>query len=248
MVSTSRKKSPSAAESGVIRILIADDFQIAREGLASMIGCQSDMRVVAEASDGQAAVDQFGIHRPDVVFLDVRMPRLDGIAAVTAIRNLDPEARIILLSTYGGDELVYQGLRAGAKGYLLKDISRQDLWETIRKVYKGDTYLLPAIAAKLADRVTRSELSTREMEVLRLMVVGKSNKEIGAALFITEGTVKVHVSSLMKKLKATGRSEAINLALMHGIVSLEDRAPERAACPPATRRSQKTSQKTSRRA
>src|SRR6476646_8395379 len=109
MASTSRKKSLSAAESGVIRILIADDFQMAREGLASMIECQPDMRVVAEASDGQAAVDQFGIHRPDIVFLDVRMPRLDGIAAVTAIRNLDPEARIILLSTYGGDELVYQG-------------------------------------------------------------------------------------------------------------------------------------------
>jgi two-component system NarL family response regulator len=171
------------------------------------------------------------------------MPRLDGIAAVKAIRTLDPEARVILLSTYGGDELVYQGLRAGAKGYLMKDIPRQDLWDTIRKVYRGDTYLLPAIAAKLADRVTRSELSARELEVLRLMVVGKSNKEIGVALCVTEGTVKVHVGNLLKKLKATGRGEAINLALMHGIVSLES-ASESADRPlVAAPRSQKESPK-----
>jgi two-component system NarL family response regulator len=243
MTSASRKKTPSPAGTQAIRILIADDFTVVREGLASMINRQPDMRVVAEASDGQAAVELYGIHRPDIVFLDVRMPRLDGIAAVKAIRTLDPEARVILLSTYGGDELVYQGLRAGAKGYLMKDIPRQDLWDTIRKVYRGDTYLLPAIAAKLADRVTRSELSARELEVLRLMVVGKSNKEIGVALCVTEGTVKVHVGNLLKKLKATGRGEAINLALMHGIVSLES-ASESADRPlVAAPRSQKESRK-----
>jgi two-component system NarL family response regulator len=138
-----------------------------------------------------------------------------------AIRLRIPDARILLLSTYEGDEQIYQGLKAGAKGYLLKDSPREDLLETIRKIHNGMTYILPAVAAKLAERVTRSNLSDRETEVLRLMVAGKSNREIGASLFISEGTVKVHVSNLLKKLKANGRTEAINMALSHGIVNLE---------------------------
>jgi two-component system NarL family response regulator len=204
-----------------IRILIADDHPIVREGLATMISRQPDMEVVAEAPNGRDAVEQFLLYRPDVALMDIRMPHLDGIAAMQAIRLRIPDARILLLSTYEGDEQIYQGLKAGAKGYLLKDSPREDLLETIRKIHNGMTYILPAVAAKLAERVTRSNLSDRETEVLRLMVAGKSNREIGASLFISEGTVKVHVSNLLKKLKANGRTEAINMALSHGIVNLE---------------------------
>jgi two-component system NarL family response regulator len=204
-----------------IRILIADDHPIVREGLATMISRQPDMEVVAEAPNGRDAVEQFLLYRPDVALMDIRMPHLDGIAAMQAIRLPIPDARILLLSTYEGDEQIYQGLKAGAKGYLLKDSPREDLLETIRRIHNGMTYILPAVAAKLAERVTRSSLSDRETEVLRLMVAGKSNREIGASLFISEGTVKVHVSNLLKKLKANGRTEAINMALSHGIVNLE---------------------------
>src|ERR1700720_2973596 len=170
-----------------IHVLVADDHAVVREGLAAMINRECDMRVVAAAVDGQTAVDQFFLHRPDVVVMDVRMPNLDGIAATTEIRSRDSGARIILLSTYEGDEQVYQGLRAGAKGYLLKDTPREELLETIRSIHLGGTHISPVIAAKLADRVTRPELSVREIEVLRCMVLGKSNKEIGTALYICEG-------------------------------------------------------------
>lgn len=203
-----------------IRVLIADDYPVVREGLATMVNRQPDMQVVAEARDGRMAVQQFLLHQPDVGLLDIRMPHLDGVAALQAILAQMPQARIILLSACEGDELIYQGLRAGAKGYLVKDSPLEDLIGSIRKVHTGLTYILPPIAAKLALRITRSSLSDRELEVLQLMAVGKSNKEVGTALHISEGTVKVHVSNLMKKLKATGRTEAVNLAVMHGMVNL----------------------------
>ena len=203
-----------------IRVLIADDYPVVRQGLATMVNRQPDMQVVAEARDGRMAVQQFLRHQPDVGLLDIRMPHLDGVAALQAILAQMPQARIILLSACEGDELIYQGLRSGAKGYLVKDSPLEDLIESIRKVHTGLTYILPTIAAKLALRITRSSLSDRELEVLRLMAAGKSNKEIGTALYISEGTVKVHVSNLMKKLKATGRTEAVNLAVMHGIINL----------------------------
>lgn len=222
MVATEKTKEPSAA---LIRILIADDYPVVREGLASMVNRQPDMQVVAEACDGRMAVEQFRLHRPDVTLLDIRMPHLDGIDALQAILAHAPEARIILLSACEGDENIYQGLRSGAKGYLVKDSAVEDLIESIRKVHSGLTYILPTIAAKLALRITRSTLSDRELEVLQYMTAGKSNKEIGTALFISEGTVKVHVSNLMKKLKATGRTEAVNLALMHGMVHLKRMSP-----------------------
>jgi two-component system NarL family response regulator len=215
------KLSPSANRIDRIRVLIADDHPVVREGLATMINRQLDMQVVAEAPDGHVAVEQFLLHRPDVALLDIRMPHLDGIAAMQAILFQTPDARILLLSTYDCDEQIYQGFKAGAKGFLSKDTPREDLLETIRKIHNGITYILPKVAAKLAECVARSTLSVRELEVLRLMAVGKSNKEIGVSLFITEGTVKLHVSHLLKKLKATGRTEAINLALIHGIVTLD---------------------------
>jgi DNA-binding NarL/FixJ family response regulator len=215
-----RKQLPGTKQPNPIRVLIADDHQVVREGLRAMIDRQPDMKVIEEACNGREAVVQFRLHHPDIIVMDVRMPQVDGIAAARIMRENNPEARIILLSSYADDEHVYQGLRTGAKGYVLKDALGEELLDTIRKVHKGMTYISPPIAAKLADRVTRSELSGREIEVLRLMVTGKSNKEIGTALYIEEGTVKVHVSRLLKKLHATSRTEAINLALMHGIVEL----------------------------
>jgi len=203
-----------------LRILLADDHIVMRTGLRALLERQPNLEVVGECENGRETVALAASLKPDVVVMDVRMPNLDGIAATTEIRSRDSGARIILLSTYEGDEQVYQGLRAGAKGYLLKDTPREELLETIRSIHLGGTHISPVIAAKLADRVTRPELSVREIEVLRCMVLGKSNKEIGTALYICEGTVKVHVSKLLKKLKASGRTEAINLALMHGIVNV----------------------------
>lgn len=217
-MAVAEKKIETSAER--IRILIADDYPVVREGLASVVNRQPDMQVVAEAQDGSAAVEQFLLHRPDVALLDLRMPHLDGMAALQEILAQAPEGRIILLSACEGDENIYQGLKAGAKGYLVKDSPVTELLDSIRKVHSGLTYILPIIAAKLAQRITRSSLSERELEVLEYMAAGKSNKEIGNALFISEGTVKVHVSNLMRKLKATGRTEAVNLALMHGVVQL----------------------------
>lgn len=183
-----------------------------------MVNRQTDMQIVGEACDGRAAVEKYFLHRPDVVLMDLRMPDLDGIAATAAIRNVDPEARIILLSAYETEEQVYQGVRVGAKGYLLKDTPREELLETVRKVYAGGTCIPAAIAARLAERATRMELTVRETEVLRLMATGLSNKEIGMSLCLCEGTVKVHVCNLLRKLNANGRTQAINLALTRGIV------------------------------
>lgn len=207
-------------EPRAIRVLIADDFPVVREGLVTIVNSQEDMSVVAEASDGEAAIQQFQRHHPDVVLMDMRMPRMDGLSALAAIRKIDPGAKVILLSAFAGDDLVYRGIRAGAKSYLLKNGPRQDLLGTIRSTHNNDAGLPAAIAAKLVDRLARSELSPREMEVLRLMAEGKSNKEIGTALFITEGTVKAHVSKLLRKLSVTGRTEAVNMALQHGMVTL----------------------------
>lgn len=207
-------------EPRAIRVLIADDFPVVREGLVTIVNSQADMSVVAEASDGEAAIQQFQRHHPDVVLMDMRMPRMDGLSALAAIRKIDSQAKVILLSAFAGDDLVYRGIRAGAKSYLLKNGPRQDLLGTIRSTHNNDAGLPAAIAAKLVDRLARSELSPREMEVLRLMAEGKSNKEIGTALFITEGTVKAHVSKLLRKLSVTGRTEAVNMALQHGIVTL----------------------------
>ena len=207
-------------EPRAIRVLIADDFPVVREGLVTIVNSQQDMSVVAEASDGEAAIQQFQRHHPDVVLMDMRMPRMDGLSALAAIRKIDSQAKVILLSAFAGDDLVYRGIRAGAKSYLLKNGPRQDLLGTIRSTHNNDAGLPAAIAAKLVDRLARSELSPREMEVLRLMAEGKSNKEIGTALFITEGTVKAHVSKLLRKLSVTGRTEAVNMALQHGIVAL----------------------------
>ncbi len=209
------------SEGNAVRILLADDHPVVREGLAALIERQQDMTVVGEASNGAEAVDLFERHQPDVTLMDLRMPGVDGVEAITRIREAFPGARVIVLTTYQGDEDIYRGLRAGAKGYLLKDAGRQELLEAIRAVHAGQTRIPPDVASKLVERMGGRELSAREVEVLRLMAQGKSNQEIAAALFITEGTVKAHVNNILGKLGVSDRTQAVTTALRRGIVRLE---------------------------
>lgn len=204
-----------------IRILIADDHFVVRMGLAALINTQPDMTVVAEATDGQQAVKLFRQHRPDIALLDLRMPEMNGIEAIVAIRSEFPDARLIVLSSYDGDEDIYRALQAGARGYLLKNMLREGVLETIRTVHAGLRRIPEEVAARLAERMSRDPLTAREMEVLELIVRGKSNKEIAHALKITEGTVKIHVNNILNKLGVTDRTQAAIFALKHGLVHLE---------------------------
>jgi DNA-binding NarL/FixJ family response regulator len=201
-----------------IRVLIADDHPVVRDGLAAIIGCQSDMVVVAEAGNGREAVNLWRQHRPDVTLLDLRMPDLDGVGVIENLRAVDAAARTILLTSFDSDEDIYRGMRAGAKAYLLKDARREDLLDCIRRVHGGELFIPPAIAAKLASRVGGMELTNREIEALRLLASGKSNKEIAQDLGITESTVKSHVKSIFTKLDVISRTEAIAAALRRGLV------------------------------
>jgi len=203
-----------------IRVLIADDHTVVREGLVAMIGKWTDMTVVAEAQNGREAVDQWKRHHPDVALLDLRMPVLDGVGAINQIREQDRAARIIVLTTYDGDEDIYQGISAGAKAYLLKDAPRDDILNCIRKVHRGETFVPPSVAAKLAERVSGVELTERELVVLRDLATGKSNKEIGRHLFISETTVKAHLKNIFAKLNVLSRTEAIATASRRGMVQL----------------------------
>ena len=204
-----------------IRVLIADDHPIVREGLAFLIERQPDMTVVAEASNGREAVERFREVRPDITLMDLRMPGMDGVEAIHRIHEESAAARIIVLTTYDGDEDIYRGLQAGAKGYLLKDAARDDLLAVVRAVHRGKTWIPPEVAAKLAERVGNRELTSREREVLQQIALGKSNQEIAGALFIAEGTVKAHVNNLLAKLGASDRTQALTIALKRGIVRLE---------------------------
>lgn len=204
-----------------IRIVIADDHPIVREGLGALIAHAADMAVVSEAANGEQAVQQFFQHRPDIVLMDLRMPSMSGLEAIQAIRDKVPDARILVLTTFDGDEDIYQALQKGAKGYLLKDTQRDQLIEAIRSVCGGGTWISPKAGARLAARVGEMRLTGREREVLQLLAAGSSNKEIGRHLRISEGTVKVHVTRILKKLNVTGRSEAITEALKRGLIHLD---------------------------
>ena len=204
-----------------IRLLIADDHAIVRDGLAAMMEQHDDMTVVGEASNGREAVERFQTLRPDVTLMDLRMPDMDGVEAIITIREVFPDARILVLTTYDGDEDIYRGLRAGAKGYLLKDAGRDRLLDAIRAVHAGRTHIAPDIAAKLAERMSGPELTAREREVLHLLAKGGSNQEIGATLFITESTVKTHINSILTKLQVPDRTQAVTTALRRGLVQLE---------------------------
>lgn len=204
-----------------LRIMLVDDHYLVRVGLASIIALEQDMSVCAEASTGEQAIALFRTERPDVTLMDLRLSGLNGIEAAQAILAEFPDARIIVLSTYTGNEEIYKALQAGAMAYLVKSIQREELIGAIRKAAQGQRHIPPDVAARLADRVGRSELSVRELDVLRLLVGGRRNRAIAAELAITEGTVKLHVSSILNKLGVTDRTEAVTVALQRGIVQLE---------------------------
>jgi DNA-binding NarL/FixJ family response regulator len=201
-------------------VLVVDDHALLRTGVANIINQESDLHVVAEASNGLEAVEAFVRHRPDVTLLDLRMPVMEGVEAVRQICERDPHAKVIVLTTYDTDDDISRALKAGAKAYVLKDISADGLIECIHDVLAGKTYLAPAAAAKLAEGVTRVQLTPRELGTLRLMADGKSNKEIANELGISERTVKTHLGHLFEKLGVTSRTEAVKIATRRGLVRL----------------------------
>ncbi len=203
-----------------IRVLVADDHVTVREGLTAIIGRQPDMMVVAEAASGRDAADLWLEHRPDVVLLDLRMPVLDGVGAMIEIRRHDPSARIVVLTTFDTDHEISRAIKAGARGYLLKDAQREELLDCIRKVHAGETCIPASLVAKLAASVSSEELTGREMHVLTLLAGGKGNKEIGLSLHISETTVKSHLRSIFNKLNVLSRTEAIAVASRRGLVQL----------------------------
>ncbi len=204
-----------------IRILIAEDHLIARVGVGAIVNAQADMTVVAEATNGQQAVALYREHRPDVALMDMRMPVVSGFEAVAAIRKEFPEARIVALSTYGGDEDIHRAFLAGVQTYLTKDVLHDELIHAIRVVHAGQKYLPAPIAAALAAQLPRPDLSARELEVLNLIVRGSSNKQIAYALTIAEHTVKNHVKSILNKLDVDDRTQAATAAIQRGIIHLD---------------------------
>jgi two-component system NarL family response regulator len=202
-------------------VLIADDLPIVREGLARLINSRSDMQVVAEAANGREAVDKFITHSPDIALLELRLPLMDGVQAVISICERVPSARLVIFTTCQGEEDIYRAMRAGAYGYLPKDASLAELVECIRAVAEGKRWIPLAVAARLGKRIAAKALTVRELEVMRELSSGKSNKEIGAVLDISEATVKVHMTHILEKLKVTGRTEAINAAMRRGLVHMD---------------------------
>jgi two-component system NarL family response regulator len=201
-------------------VLLVDDHALLRTGVANIINQEPDLCVVAEAGNGVEAIDAYQRHLPDVTLLDLRMPVMEGVEAVRQIRERDPNAKVIVLTTYDTDEDISRALKAGAKAYVLKDISADGLIECIHDVLAGKTYLAPSAAAKLAEGVTRVQLTPRELATLRLIADGKSNKEIASELGISERTVKTHLGHLFEKLAVTSRTEAVKIATRRGLVRL----------------------------
>ena len=204
----------------LIRILAVDDHPMLREGIAALLASQSDMKLVGEASNGREALEQFRKHRPDLTLMDLQMPDMDGIEAMVAICSEFPEARIIVLTTYKGDTQVLRALKAGARAYLLKGLLRKELLETIRAVHAGQKRIHPEVAAELADHAIDDALTSREIDVLRLIAGGNANKLIADRLSITEETVKGHVKNILSKLGASDRTHAVTIALKRGIIDL----------------------------
>lgn len=208
------------SQSATVRILIVDDHAIVRQGLAAMIENEPDMTVVGQAGNGQEALDRYRQLQPDITLMDLRMPHMSGVDATIAICAEFTHARIIVLTTYDGDEDIYRGLRAGAKGYLLKDAEPDALLNAIRIVHSGQQYIPSGVAAKLVQRMNNPELSDREREVIHLMVDGLSNHDIGVALNITESTVKFHINRILSKLGVSDRTQAVVTALKRGLAKL----------------------------
>ena len=205
-------------EPPVIRVLLADDHTIVRKGVAQILDEQRDIRVVAQAADGISALDAYRRERPDVALLDLRMPALDGVALVEKLREEFSDAILVVLTTYDTDDDIDRALRAGARGYLLKDVAPADLVACVRTVHGGGTWISHAVASKLVARMTRVQLTPREFGVLRQVAAGASNKEIADALAISEATVKIHLTHLFEKLGATSRTEAVAKAVQRGLI------------------------------
>ncbi len=203
-----------------IKIMVIDDQAVVRQGFVALINTVSDMTVVAEGTNGQQAIDLYRLHRPDVTLMDLRMPGLGGVEAITAIRKEFPDARLIVLTTYDGDEDIYRSLQAGAQGYLLKDMFFEELEEAIRKVHGGSRRIPAQVAERLAERMGSSDLTGRETEVLEQIVAGHSNKAIATRLNISEATVKSHINSILSKLGVSDRTQAATTALQRGLVHL----------------------------
>ena len=208
------------AKQSPIRVLSVDDHSLLREGVASLLAGQADLKLVAEAANGREAVEQFRVHRPDVTLMDLQMPEMNGVEAMIKIREEFPTARIIVLTTYVGDTQVMRALEAGARAYLLKSVLRKELPETIRLVHAGHKRIVPEVATNLAEHAADEELSLREIEVLRLIAAGNANKIIAAQLSITEETVKGHVKNILSKLAANDRTHAVTIGLKRGIIEL----------------------------
>jgi DNA-binding NarL/FixJ family response regulator len=204
----------------LIRVLTADDHPLLRKGIAALVNAEPDMKLVAEASNGQEAIESFRLHRPDVTLMDIQMPGFNGIEAIDCILSEFPEARIIVLTTYTGDTQVVKALRAGARAYILKGHVHRELLETIRAVHVGQKRIPPDIAAELAEHAADDELTQREIDVLRLIGAGNSNKLIADQLSIGEATVKSHVTNILSKLGANDRAHAVTIGLKRGIIEL----------------------------
>jgi len=204
----------------LIRILTVDDHPLLRKGIAALVNVESDMKLVAEASNGKEAIEQFRLHRPDITLMDLQMPDLDGIEAISCIHGEFNNARIIVLTTYTGDVQVVRALKAGARGYVLKGHVHRQLLETIRAVHAGQKRIPPEIAVELADHAVDDELTSREIDVLRLIAAGNANKQIADQLAIGEATVKSHVTNILSKLGANDRAHAVTIGLKRGIIEL----------------------------
>lgn len=204
-----------------IRVLVVEDHAVVRQGLVALLKMADGLEVVGEAADGLEAVAQFRRHQPDITLMDLRLPKMGGVDAITAIRKDAPGARFIVLTTYDGDEDIYRALKAGARAYLLKGMTSEELMEAIRAVHAGKSHIPPAIAERLAERMGSEELTPREFDVLEQIVNGRSNKEIAAELEITEATVKTHINSLLAKLGVSDRTQATTAAIRRGLVPLE---------------------------
>jgi len=204
-----------------IRVLVVEDHHVVRQGLVSLLNVVDDFEVVGEAADGVEAITQFRKRQPDITLIDLRMPRLSGVEVIERIRMETPHARFIVLTTYDGDEDIYRALQAGARAYLLKGMTSEELIRAIRSVHSGRSYIPPAIAVKLAERLGTEELTPREFDVLEQIVHGKNNKDIATELNISEPTVKTHINKLLGKLGVTDRTQAATSAIQRGLVPLE---------------------------
>jgi two-component system NarL family response regulator len=204
-----------------IRVLVVEDHHVVRQGLVALLNVVGGLEVVGEAADGVEAIAQYRRHQPDIALIDLRLPRLSGVEVIERIRMETPHARFIVLTTYDGDEDIYRALQAGARAYLLKGMTSEELIAAIRAVHAGKSHIPPAIAQRLAERMGTEELTPREFDVLEQIVRGLSNKDIATELEISEATVKTHINNLLSKLGVTDRTQAATAALQRGIVTLE---------------------------